>query len=63
MINLQVCVVMFVYCQEGLMLRICYGAHAAVIWYSLWAGAFGSTNHGSRLGRIRCLEQIPFLAL
>lgn len=33
MVILQVCVVMSVCGQEGMMLRICYGAHAAVIQY------------------------------
>ncbi len=46
---LQMCVVMLVCGQERMMLRICYAARAAVVWYSLWAGAFGSTNQGSPL--------------
>jgi len=34
-LSLQVCVVMLACGQEGMMLRICYAAGAAVVWYSL----------------------------
>ena len=46
MVSLQMCLVMFACGQEGMKLHICYGARAAVIWYSLWAVLFAAQIKG-----------------